>query len=187
MRRKLSPWGWAAAGALSVLVAVWLGTTVYTAVKQRSDENRITHIEEVVVGVGGAKALRTHQSVPASGPGGGGALHTGPTGHQQSGPSTGGHGNSGGVGSGGHGGGHPEGHSGGSGRAAPSTPAPSPGAKSGTASADTTTDIPAPTNPAVEGIGASVGGVVKETGEGVNSGVEGVGTTADCALRGGCR
>lgn len=108
MRRKLSPWGWAAAGALSVLVAVWLGTTVYTVVKQSSDENRITRIEERVVGLGGATQLsashrRSVGGEPETGGVRGGATQTASPGHQHSSPSSkGGGGNGkGGVGKGG--------------------------------------------------------------------------------------
>lgn len=196
MRRKLSPWGWAAAGAVSVLLALWAGTTVYTALKQRSDEKRITRIERVVIGLSGHKKLGTgrspnpSKSIQGSGQLGGDALQTGSTGHQQPGPSTGGHGNSGGVGGGGrephpsHGGsGGPSGPAGGGSSPAPAPPSNQGGGQRSSVPppvAEEHADHPLPegAGKAVESIGASVGGVVKETGEGVNSGVEGVGKGA---------
>lgn len=193
MRRKLSPWGWAAAGALSVVVALWAGTTVYTLLKQRSDERRVTRIERVVLGLGGAKKLDGPHRHRAAGDGQATPRPTGANPNpsksvEGSGQGTEGTGN--GAGKGGHGKGHSGGHSQGH-NPGPTSPAPTSGANPTPAARDTGADIQAPSpgnsegngasgeskaggvaegaDNAAEGIGASVGGVVKEAGETVNN------------------
>lgn len=47
----MAPWGWALAGAATVLVVAWFSTTIITALKQHSDEERITRIERIVIGI----------------------------------------------------------------------------------------------------------------------------------------
>lgn len=75
MKRRLKGWGWAAVGALIVFALVWFAATVITALKQRTDEQRITRIERVVIG------LNAHR--PAKG---GGAQQTPTQAHQQPSP-----------------------------------------------------------------------------------------------------
>lgn len=57
MRGRLTGWGWATAGALTVILIVLTVNAVITTLKQRSDEKRITHIEKVVI------SLRPHHRV----------------------------------------------------------------------------------------------------------------------------
>lgn len=58
---RLKASGWAAAGSVIVLVVVWAGATVYTALKQRADEKRITRIEKVIEGIGVGRPVKVHR------------------------------------------------------------------------------------------------------------------------------
>ena len=92
--RRLKGWGWAGTGALAVLILIWLGVTVWTAIKQQSDETRITRIERIVTHPPRPKHHRAH-SEPSQG---GGAQNPSTAGqqpkpgHQPGGQGKGGHG-----------------------------------------------------------------------------------------------
>jgi len=49
---RLSRWGFALLGFALTLTLAWAGVTVYTFVKERQSEKRITRVEQFVVGVG---------------------------------------------------------------------------------------------------------------------------------------
>lgn len=88
MKRKLSGWWRAAGGAVAVLLLAWASTSVYTFLETLDNTNRITKIEERVVGVGLRKAVRRKGSpapIPQD-PKGGDAHQTPSTAHQQPGP-----------------------------------------------------------------------------------------------------
>jgi hypothetical protein len=52
--RRLSRWGWALLGFSATLLIAWGAATVWTLLKERSHERRITKIERVVLDPGGA-------------------------------------------------------------------------------------------------------------------------------------
>jgi hypothetical protein len=125
---------------------------------------------------------------------GGDALQPGSTDTKQPSPSPSGGGGSigNGAGKGGHEGGHAQGHPG-ERNQAQTSPAPTSQADSGSASADTPADVPAPAgepiqlapSPLPEAVEAA-GGAVEKAGDAAQGVVEGTGKAAGCVLRGSC-
>lgn len=93
MNYKAKGWAWAAAGAATILLLAWVGVSIYAFLDNLSNAERITRIEERVIGVGNGKAVRhPNQSKSAQGLGieGGDAHQTPSKAHQQPGPHPGG-------------------------------------------------------------------------------------------------
>lgn len=83
MKARLKGWGWAATGAVGVLALLWLGTTIYTFLKERQDASRITHIEKVIIHTQ-QRHNRNHATEEVKGVVAGSGIHHHP--HGQSAP-----------------------------------------------------------------------------------------------------
>lgn len=176
LRARLPGWGWAAVGAVAVILLAFGTTSVITALKQHADEGRIQRIERIVVHRhhGSSPHRAVHRGVMPSTP------HTGSS---QPGPHPGG--STGGNGEGDHGGGSTN-------PPVPSAPEPPSHRESATGpervESPSSPSIPEvvhehipPTETATAPIGEAVGGVLEETGETVNGTVGGV-TETVCTL-----